>query len=142
MFIEGSVNATKYQEIIYKYIACPNLNDEKEIVQDGALAHTSEATHEFFDQHGIDIIQNPPSSPELNPIEKVWGWISQKLGDHTIESVEEMIELVKYYWENCPQSLINNWIKHNKTVVNDIIASGGGSITERNRSKMQKPATI
>jgi transposase len=141
-FIEGSVDADKYQEIIYEYLVKTHLNDDKEILQDGAPAHTSQDTDEFLDTHGIDIIQNPPSSPELNPIEKVWSWMTQQIGNHTVESLEEMIELVKQYWQKCPQTLINNWVKHNKTVVNDIIASGGGTITEQNRSKKHKPIRV
>jgi transposase len=141
-FLDGNVDGTKYREVVYKYLIETHLNDEMEILQDGARAHTSDDTMEFFDRFGVDIIQNPPSSPDLNPIEKVWSWIAQQIGEQTVESIEEMVEWVQYYWEKCPQTLINNWIRHNKTVVNDIIASGGGTITEQNRSKRHKPIRV
>jgi transposase len=135
--IEGKVNAEVYQQILYDYLVKPHLNDEWEILQDGAKAHTAESTLEFCDSKGIDIRQNPPSSPDLNPIEKVWGWMKHEINKHNIESVNHLIELIKKYWKEIPQSTIRSFIRHNKTVVNDIIAAEGDIILETHRHQPQ-----
>lgn len=134
-FIEGIVDQYKYQQIISKYLVQAELIEGSEVLQDGAKAHTAHSTLEFMDQKGIDLIQNPPSSPELNPIEKVWGWIKHEVNKHNPSTMIELKQLIQQYWDNIPQDTIRQFIKHNSTVVNDIIASAGGTITEPNRTR-------
>ena len=40
--------------------------------QDGAPSHTSKLAKRWLADHGISVFLNPPSSPNLNPIEPVW----------------------------------------------------------------------
>ena len=131
-FINGIVDQYKYQDIINKYLVNTHLNDDFEILQDGATSHTAHSTIDFMDEKGIDLIQNPPTSPDLNPIEKVWGWIKHEANKKNCSNLQELKDLVKHLWNNLPQSTIQEYIKHNSTVVNDIIQSEG-STTEPNR---------
>jgi transposase len=139
-FIEGTVDAKKYQEILTRYLVRPDLIEGKEILQDGARAHTAESTLEFIDEKGIDLIQNPPSSPELNPIEKVWGWIKHKANENFPNNLQDFKQLINNLWNEIPQSLIQDFIRHDSTVVNDIIQSEGNIITEPNRHHKHQPA--
>ncbi len=65
----------KYQQILTGYLVQPEFTEGKEVLPDGAKA---ESSLEFMDAQEIDLIQNPPSSPDLNPIEKAWGWIKRE----------------------------------------------------------------
>jgi transposase len=139
-FIEGSVNAKKYQDILTKYLVRPGLIEGKEVLQDGARPHTAESTLEYMDEKGIDLLQNPSYSPDLNPIEKLWGWIKHKANEEFRDSLPEFKQLIQRLWDEMPQSLIQQFISHNSTVVNDIIQSEGGSITEPNRHRKRQSA--
>jgi transposase len=132
-FIEGTVDAKKYQQILNRYLVQSELTEGKEVLQDGARPHTAESTLEFMDEKGIDLIQNPPSSPDLNPIEKVWGWIKHKANEQFPDNLADLKQLIQQLWKEIPQSLIQQFISHNSTVVNDIIQSEGNIITEPNR---------
>lgn len=134
-FIEGGVDSKKYQDILMKFLVRPHLTENMEVLQDGAPAHRAEATWEFIDQQGIDMIANPGYSPELNPIEKVWGWIKHEVNKHNIQTIAELKQWIQHYWDHIPQTTIQQFIKHNSTVVNDIIAAEGGTITEPNRTR-------
>lgn len=132
-FIEGTVNSNKYQEIIKEYLITPLLNEDYEILQDGAPAHTSKDTLEYCDEHDVTIRQNPSHSPDLNPIEKVWGWMKQEIDKQNPKTEEELKSIVLNVWNTMPQTVIQGFILHNKTVCNDIIESGCDVIVEPNR---------
>jgi transposase len=139
-FIEGNVDAKKYQQILNRYLVQPELVEAKEVLQDGARPHIAESTLEFMDEKGIDLIQNPPSSPDLNPIEKAWGWIKHEANQQFPDNLEDLKQLIQKLWNEMPQSLIQQFISHNSTVVNDIIQSEGNIITEPNRHRKHQPA--
>jgi transposase len=135
-FIEGGVNSKKYQDILNRYLVQPGLTESKEVLQDSAPAHRAEATWEFIDEQGIDMIVNPGYSPELNPIEKVWGWIKHKANEEFTGNLSDFKALIQRLWNEIPQTLIQQFISHNCTVLNDIIQSEGGTITEPNRHRI------
>ena len=47
--------------------------------QDNARPHTSRQTTKWLNDNGINILKWPPSSPDLSPIENLWGIIKNKL---------------------------------------------------------------
>lgn len=130
-FIEGTVDRWKYIDILNEYLVKPHLTVDTEVLQDGAKAHTAEDTWEFIDEKGIDMIQNPPNSPELNPIEHVWGWMKNQLNKHEVKSMDHLRQLVQQYWDEIPMTVIQGFISHNKSVVNQIVVAGGGTITDK-----------
>jgi len=54
------------------------LNAEYIFIEDGAKVYASSARLLRL-EHGIRSFKWPPSSPDLNPIEKVWRWIKEEL---------------------------------------------------------------
>lgn len=47
--------------------------------QDNARIHIASATQEWFELHGIHVVDWPPHSPDLNPIEHIWNLLKKKL---------------------------------------------------------------
>ncbi len=46
--------------------------------QDLAPAHTAKSTKSWYD-HGVDVLDWPANSPDLNPIENLWGIVKRKM---------------------------------------------------------------
>jgi transposase len=130
-FVDTTMDRWVYIDVLKKYLVEPHLTVHHEVLQDGAKPHTADDTWEFIDEQGIDMRQNPPNSPELNPIEKVWGWMKNEINKHTITSMGELKELVNKYWNEIPQTTIQQFISHNKTVVNEIVVAGGDTIADK-----------
>ncbi len=46
--------------------------------QDLAPAHTAKITKSWLNDHGVGVLDWPPNSPDLNPIEDIWGIVKRK----------------------------------------------------------------
>ena len=86
-FIEGKEDTGLYQQILDD---C--LPDIKELwtegyifQQDNATPHSALARKGYFNNNNIKIIDWPPQSPDLSPIENIWGIIKNKLFDRASE---------------------------------------------------------
>ena len=74
----GGMNSMRYQDQVLNPVLKPfymKMNHERQTVyfqQDGAASHRSKSTMQWFTKNQISLIDHPPSSPDLNPIEPVW----------------------------------------------------------------------
>jgi transposase len=132
-FVEGTIDAEYYQQILNECVIKPHLAEEKSVLQDGARPHIAQSTLEFVDEADITILQNPVNSPELNPIEKVWNWMKVEKNKRNPQTKDELIQIVQSIWDNMQQSTIQSYITHNSTVCCDLIESQGGIIMEPHR---------
>uniref|UniRef100_A0A3P8S9W1 Tc1-like transposase DDE domain-containing protein n=1 Tax=Amphiprion percula TaxID=161767 RepID=A0A3P8S9W1_AMPPE len=45
--------------------------------QDNAAVHNARLTKDFFTENNITLLDHPTCSPDLNPIENIWGWMTK-----------------------------------------------------------------
>jgi hypothetical protein len=61
--------------------------------QDGASVHTAKTTMEWLRVHKVDMLNEgiwPSMSPDLNPVEHVWPYVSRQLRDHIFNTRDEL----------------------------------------------------
>ena len=126
--VEGKVNSEEYCNILYEHFIENDQDEFKQILQDGAGVHISAATRSFVENFELEIRQNPPHSPDLNPIEKVWGWMKGEQKKYEPRTREALVKLLRELWNNMDQSILDAYIRHNTTVCQKIIEAHGGSI--------------
>ena len=72
----------------------------------------------------------PANSPDLNPIEHLWGAMKRILKNTEIESKEHLIETIQNIWNNFPQDSINRLIYSFYGRLRLIIDQKGESISD------------
>lgn len=124
-FIEGMVNAAKYQKILQDSLipSIRKLHRNRELIfqQDGASCHTAKTTMKWFQDRQIEVLDWPSSSPDLNPIETLWGKMKKRLRNERPSTKQELCEKLKEVWsqitrQDC-QNLVNTMTARCQAVI-------------------------
>jgi len=68
----------------------------------------------------------PPNSPDLSPIENVWGYVQSKAQAKGCKSFEEFSDSVKHILKNLPKAMLNNLYSSMKARLDECIKKVGG----------------
>ncbi len=66
--------------------------------QDLAPAHTAKGTKSWFNDHGVTVLDWPANSPDLNPVENLWGIVKRKMRDTRPNNADDLKATVKATW--------------------------------------------
>jgi putative transposase len=83
------------------------------IVLDNFRSHRAQATVNFAEENGIELVYLPPYSPDLNPIEFIWKSIKRAVSSEFIVDLENMKELIRGSFQKYSSKLsfAKRWIE-------------------------------
>jgi len=76
------------------------------LLQDNAPPHKSDVMREWFHNHGITLLDFPPYSPDLNPIENVWAHLKRRVEKHRPRTADELEAAIREEWEAVDNSFL------------------------------------
>ncbi len=105
-FLKSTVNAAICQEILEHFMlpSADKLYGDADFIfqQDLAPAHTAKSTKSWFNDHGVTVLDWPANSPDLNPIENLWGIVKRKMRDTRPNNADDLKATVKETWASIP----------------------------------------
>ncbi|PIO59665.1 hypothetical protein TELCIR_18868 [Teladorsagia circumcincta] len=130
---EIRMDSQKYCEIIercYMPFATTIYNGYGVLVQDNAPAHKSAYTTARMKTLKIKLLDWPPESPDLNPIELVWGSLKSFVRKQNPRTVEELRKTVAVFWKSLTPAVCTNYIMGMQKKLYRVIKNEGGHIYE------------
>ena len=98
--------------------------------QDNAPPHSSHQTREFLESREIEVLQWPPQSPDLSPIENLWGILSEKVYKEgkVYNTKDDLWAAVQTAWDEVPVEIFKNLYKSIPNRLIKVLESGGKRI--------------
>jgi len=100
--------------------------DGHRLYQDNDPKHSSKHIEDFLEENNVNWWYSPPESPDLNPIELVWGSMKQFLRNrHKPRNLEELKAGIETFWLSLTPEICRKYISHLKKVIPKVIEVGG-----------------
>ena len=129
----GGVTARRYIEVLEEYLSTI-LEDDSYFMQDNSKVHTAIIVQDWFAERDIDVMDWPPYSPDMNPIEYLWKLLKAKIIELYPELVtmkdnnttkQHLIRAAKEAWELLENDLLNKLTLGMQKRIDALKAAGG-----------------
>lgn len=132
--ITGTMNAALYKEVLKDEMMksrewCLEEKNQEDFIfqQDNAPCHKAKSVMSWFDEKGIELLDHPPQSPDLNPIENLWRTLKLKIyNNNDISSVDELWEAFQKEWEDIEPEICEKLLESMPRRLAAVIKAKGG----------------
>ena len=110
--LSDHVDSVEYMALIENHLIpeIPRLsyNGKFILLQDGASCHRSGPTRAFLAQKNIEVAPHCAQSPDMNPIEHMWGHLKKRVDERAPKSLKHLKTILKEEYEKLPDTLLQN----------------------------------
>lgn len=132
LFVEnGALNAHRYvQDILQEAVVpyAPFIGDEFILMHDGARPHAANVVNQYLNDVGIQRLEWPACSPDLNPIEHFWDELKRRIRRRPVvpETLPDLRFALQEEYASIPQDRILKLIHSMPGRMRCVISARGG----------------
>lgn len=133
VFTSSRMNSQEYQEVLQTSLLpfIDQHNDTSFIfMHDNARIHTSSSTKAWLVERNIPVFKHPARSPDLNPIENIWGILVNRVysENRNFETKDELKRAIQIAWNGLEDEVIVNLVQSMQNRIFQLINRNGGPI--------------
>ena len=124
--LEGKQDAQKYCDYLLPFANL--LHDSNYIYQhDNAPIHVAAHTKRWLSAHNIEVLDWPAMSPDLNPIENLWGILVHNVyaNGRQFETNESVLRCINRSWDEISQEVLKNLTNSMQERCIEVLQSNG-----------------
>lgn len=132
-FVSSKMNSIEYQQVLQTNLLpfTRRFRHQKFIYQqDNATVHVSASTKAWLSSKKIDVMDWAPCSPDLNPMENIWGLLVRRIyqNNKQFQSVRELKSAILEAWQNIDVVCITNLIESMPNRIFSVINKNGNHV--------------
>ncbi|KAF4659971.1 hypothetical protein FOL47_007367 [Perkinsus chesapeaki] len=128
--VDTRLDSAKYQQLLTDHLL-PVLKAGMVFQQDNAPCHASRSTKTWLEDNNVPTCSWPSLSPDLNPIESVWGKLAMmvyKPGSPSYTSVGQLKEAIFGAWDNMEVEFVRKCTRSMRKRLCKVLEEKGESI--------------
>ena len=129
--VQGNLNGQRYRDEILRPLVVPALQQigQQAVLQDdNARPHRARVVNTFLQQAGVNRMDWPACSPDLNPIENLWDHLEQRVvrNHPPAQTLQQLLALLQLEWQAIPQHQLRRLTNSMRRRCAECIANRGG----------------
>lgn len=132
-FTSARMDADEYQQLLETHLLPflqQNAGQGWVFQQDNAPPHASRSTKGFLRRNSVEVLDWPACSPDMNPMENIWGHLVRKIYEHnqTYSSLQGLRSAILRAWDELPLQTLRNHAASMPARLVDVAMNRGGPI--------------
>ncbi|CAI5452412.1 unnamed protein product [Caenorhabditis angaria] len=130
-FVSFKMDSLDYQKTLHDYLL-PYLRRFRTrkftFQQDNAAIHVSQSSKDWFKSHKIKVLDWPACSPDLNPMENVWGELVRRVyaQGKKYDTVDQLKDAIETEWNKIDKNYLKRLVDSMPNRLYDVISKHGG----------------
>lgn len=127
-FIDGIMKAADYCAILEQHMlpSLSQLGRGAWFQHDNDPKHAAKLTTDFLQRKRVKVLQWPSMSPDLNPIEHLWGVLKRKVEERQPKNLQQLKEVVLEEWKGIDSEVCRNLVHSMPRRVAAVVENRGG----------------
>lgn len=126
--INGIMDSLQYREILQtkmKPFAVDNMPQNWVFQQDNDPKHKSNLVKNWLNHNNITVLDWPAQSPDLNPIENLWGMFEREMQGQKYSKTEDLFEALHKHWNQLSKGYLEKLVDSMPRRCQEVIKNKG-----------------